>query len=60
MNDDIKPNAARMPILSVKDGEVLADSRDVARFFEKRHDAVIRDVRNLISKEADLGLHNFV
>lgn len=43
-----------------KDGEVFANSRDVAEFFGKRHDAVLRDIRSLVAKEPDLGLHSFV
>ncbi len=39
---------------------MLADSRDVAASFGKRHDSVIRDVRNLVGKEPDLSLHNFL
>lgn len=36
------------PIVHVKNGEVFANSRDVADFFEKRHDHVIRDINNLL------------
>lgn len=52
-------NAARMPIVRMKDGEARADSRDVAAFFDKRHDHVLRDIRALIAKEPRLGLSNF-
>ncbi|WP_176056077.1 Rha family transcriptional regulator [Brucella intermedia] len=38
---------AAQPIVSVKDGKVFANSRDVAEFFGKRHDNVLRDIRNL-------------
>lgn len=34
-------------IVKLKDGRVVADSRDVAETFGKRHDNVIRDIRNL-------------
>lgn len=46
-------------IVTEKDGGIYADSRDVATFFEKRHDHVIRDIRNLIAKEPDLALSKF-
>ena len=39
---------------------VFANSRDVAEFFEKRHDAVLRDIRDLLKKEPNLRLHSFV
>jgi hypothetical protein len=39
----------RKPVVFVKDGAVFASSRDVAEFFEKRHDHVLRDIDNLIS-----------
>lgn len=31
----------RLPILSIKDGNVVANSRDVADYFEKRHDNLL-------------------
>lgn len=45
----------RLPVLAVKDGNVVANSRDVAAFFEKRHDNVVRDIQNLVSR----GVLNF-
>lgn len=39
----------RNPIVFAKDGEVLAGSREVAAFFGKRHDHVLRDVDNLLN-----------
>lgn len=50
----------RRAIVNMIDGAVLADSRDVAAFFSKQHYAVLRDIRNLVAKEATLGLRNFV
>lgn len=50
MTDEI-----RMPVLSVKDGNVVANSRDVADYFEKRHDHVLRDIDALVFK----GVPNF-
>lgn len=32
-----------VPVVHVKDGEIVANSRDVAEFFDKRHDHVLRD-----------------
>lgn len=57
---DVPCNAERQPVVTVKNGEVFASSRDVAAYFGKRHDAVIRDIRALVAKEPALGLHNFV
>ncbi|MDH2091146.1 Rha family transcriptional regulator [Rhizobium pusense] len=34
----------RLPILSIKDGNVVANSRDVADYFEKRHADVLRSI----------------
>jgi len=59
MSDDMSINSERQPVVSIKNGEVLADSRDVAGFFAKRHTDVLRDIRNLIDKEPDLGRRNF-
>lgn len=55
-------DAVANPIVLVKDGEVFASSRDVAAFFGKRHDHVIRDIDNLLSSEPSLaegGVPNF-
>ena len=38
------------PKVSIKDGSVVANSRDVARKFKKRHDHVLRDIDNLIKE----------
>lgn len=42
MTDEI-----RLPVLSVKDGNVVADSRDVADYFEKAHKNVLYAIREL-------------
>lgn len=47
------------PVVFVRDGVVFANSRDVAAFFEKRHDNVMRDVRNVLSETGSWGLLNF-
>jgi Rha family phage regulatory protein len=43
----------------VKDGEVFADSRDVAAAFEKLHGHVLRDIDNLCRMAPDLRLRDF-
>ena len=45
----------RQPVVTMKDGRAIADSRDVAATFGKRHDHVLRDIRELIGK----GVPNF-
>lgn len=52
MNDDI--DAHRQPIVSAKDGEVFANSRDVAAFFEKEHRHVLDAIDKLIATEPKL------
>ncbi len=52
-------NAERNPVVFAKDGEVFANSRDVAMFFGKEHRHVLRDIDNLIAAEASLGMSNF-
>ena len=36
-----------MDTLQTQDGQVMADSRDVAKFFGKRHDDVLKAIKNL-------------
>jgi Rha family phage regulatory protein len=45
----------RRPVVFKKDGSVFANSRDVAEFFEKRHDHVMRDIDRLIEQEPSLA-----
>lgn len=52
-------NAERNPIVTARDGEAFADSRDVAAFFGKQVKHVHEAIRNLIAKEPSLGLANF-
>ncbi|MEN5249690.1 phage regulatory protein/antirepressor Ant [Brucella pseudintermedia] len=47
------------PIVFAKDGEVFANSRDVAIYFGKIHRDVVRAINNLIKQESDLGMRNF-
>lgn len=49
---------ALQPIVFVRDGEIFASSKDVAAYFGKRHDHVIRDVRQLHCSN-DFKLRNF-
>lgn len=59
MNTQVSIDTTRQPLVHAKDGEVFASSQDVAAFFGKRHDHVLRDIDNLIAKEAKLRLLNF-
>lgn len=45
----------RKPVVFQKDGSVFASSRDVAEFFEKRHDHVLRDIDALVSNAPEAG-----
>lgn len=49
-----------VPSLEVVNGHPTTLSTQVAEYFGKRHDSVLRDIRNLILKCKDLNLHNFV
>jgi Rha family phage regulatory protein len=51
--------AERNPIVFAKDGEVFANSREIAAYFEKQHAHVLRDIDNLIKSEPKLGLSTF-
>jgi len=48
-----------MPIVKIEDGKPVADSRDVATYFGKRHDGVLRDIRGLHCSD-EFRFHNFV
>lgn len=43
-------------LVRVKDGHVVADSRDVAEAFGRRHDNVLRDIQYLRERRPDLAL----
>ncbi|MEP9376196.1 phage regulatory protein/antirepressor Ant [Aquabacter sp. CN5-332] len=59
-NEDMLPlDAARNPIVEVRNGEALTNSRDVAAYFEKEHRDVLRAVDNLLQQEPNLALRNF-
>lgn len=50
-------NTAIVPLVTVKDGKVFANSRDVAEHFGKRHDNVLRDIAALIEMEPTTNLN---
>lgn len=52
-------DAERNPVVFTKDGEVFANSRDVAAFFGKNHRDVTRAIDALVGQEPDLGVRNF-
>lgn len=52
-------NAERQPVVFSRDGEVFANSRDVAAAFGKDHRNVLRDIDNLLAAEPELGLRKF-
>ena len=45
--------------LMVEGDKVVVSSLDVARFFEKRHNDVLRDIRNLLEQKPELTERNF-
>lgn len=46
--------AMSLPVVFARDGKVFANSRDVARCFEKRHDHVLRDIDQILTHSSDL------
>lgn len=46
-------------LVFIENGEAVTDSLKVAEVFGKRHDSVMRDIRNLECSE-EFNLHNFV
>jgi Rha family phage regulatory protein len=59
MEDNVEMNVERQPVVSIQGGEVFANSRDVAAFFGKRHDDVLRAIGGLLAAEPNLCLRNF-
>lgn len=49
----------RSPVVQAQDGDVIADSRNVAAFFERRHGDVMAAIDNLLKAEPSLALRNF-
>ena len=45
--------------LTEKSGKAFVSSRDIARVFEKNHQHVMRDIRNIIENDAQWGASNF-
>lgn len=43
-----------------KDGDLIVNSREIAKKFDKRHDNVIRDIENLISNSSKLSNEFFI
>lgn len=57
---DLLPHEAeRNPIVFVRDGEVFANSRDVAVAFDKHHRDVLRAIDSLLEQEPGLAQRNF-
>ena len=48
-----------LPEIRIVNGMPRVSSRAVAERFKKRHDDVLKAIRNLISQKSDLGLRNF-
>ena len=46
---DLLPTASHSPAVSVHSGRPATTSREVAQYFNKRHDNVVRDVRSLVA-----------
>jgi Rha family phage regulatory protein len=59
LEDMVQIDATRQPVVTAKDGEVFANSRDVALSFGKENKHVNEAVRNLIAKEPNWGRRNF-
>lgn len=51
--------ASAGPIVTIKGDRAFANSRDVAEFFEKRHDNVLADIETIISADPAGGSLNF-
>jgi len=57
--DMLSTDAERQPIVTVKSGEVFADSRNVAAFFGKEHRRLLQTIRELHCSDK-FRQHNFV
>lgn len=54
------PVVTAMPVVINQDGKLLVSSRNVAEVFEKEHDKVCRDIRELLTKvSAEFSAANF-
>ena len=45
--------------LAERGGIAVVSSRDIARVYEKRHDNVLRDIKNIIAKDIKWGKQNY-
>ncbi|WP_234705752.1 phage regulatory protein/antirepressor Ant [Sinorhizobium meliloti] len=52
-------HAERNPVVFTKNGEVFANSRDVAEFFGKEHRDVLRAIDNLLQQAPEMRVRNF-
>lgn len=52
-------DATRQPVVTIRDGEIFADSRNVAAYFGKEHRRVLQTIRELNCSD-DFRRHNFV
>lgn len=59
---EITPQNKPLIEVQVHNGVPATTSRNIAAVFEKRHDVVIRDIRNIFANNTDteFNLHNFV
>jgi len=58
--DDMpSPEGDSNPVVFIDHGQVRATSRDVATYFGKRHDNVMRVIRSIIVEEPELGALTF-
>lgn len=55
----LAPLGALAPVLAVVNGTPTTTSADVARHFGKRHDDVLKAIRNLLPQLPDGGVRNF-
>lgn len=51
------PLANATPLVTIKNSTVVANSRDVAAHFEKRHDNVLRDIEAIIEELPSIALN---
>jgi Rha family phage regulatory protein len=59
IEDHSATDAARNPVVTIRDGEAFTNSRDVAAFFGKEHRDVLKAIDNLLSSEPDMALRDF-
>ncbi len=47
-------------LVSIQNGQAVTDSLTVAEVFGKRHDSVMRDIRNQKMKLVEAGMNEFI